>query len=170
MTDDTRSEWSAPDSDVAIYAASEMDFERDVQRFVMEKVQGSPDSTVTCPSLTTMFLDEHVEQYGALGRWNVAAYIGVAQTIRPILRRQFGGDVEHQQIGLDLPETKLLQDRYSVPGAAGDGEPAYVPRHMLTEAQMKTIVTRDRTISAHYARRADALESWWYRNHSGSSN
>lgn len=170
MTDDTRSDWPAPAFDDAHVDSTEMDFERDVQRFVMEKVQSNPDSTVTCPSLTTMFLDEHVDQYGPLGRWNVAAYIGVAQTIRPILRRQFGGDVHDQQIDLDLPETKLLQDRYSVQGAAGDGEPAYVPRHMLTEGQMRLIVSRDRTISAHYARRADALESWWYRNHAAASN
>lgn len=167
MTDDLRGE-RISDFAVGDHAPSEIDFEQDVQRFVMHRLQNDPDSTVTCPSLTTQFLDEHVETYGPLGRWNVAAYIGVAQTIRPILRRQFGGEVQDQQIDLDLPETKLLQDRYSVPGAAGEGEAAYVPRHMLTENQMKLIVSRDRTISAHYARRADALESWWYRNNGGA--
>lgn len=145
---------------------SDSSFERDVQIFVLEKLRACQSVTLTCPSLTTQFLDEHVDIYGPLGRWNAAAYIGVAQTIRPILRKAFGDEPDDVQLSLDLPEEKLLQDRYSVPGAGGDGEPAYVPRHMLTKEQMESVVLRHRALSRHHARHADALESWWYRNNS----
>lgn len=73
MTDDTRGEWTAPAFDDAHVNSTEMDFERDVQRFVMEKVQSNPDSTVTCPSLTTMFLDEHIAIRPGFARNEVAA-------------------------------------------------------------------------------------------------
>lgn len=148
---------------------NESELEEACKRFLHDKLNGDTDSIVTCPSLTAMFLDEHVAEYGPLGGWNVAAYIGVAQKIRPLLRKHFGEEPGDTQINLDLPETKLLQDRYSVPGAGGDGDAAYVPRHKLTKEWMERVVSRDRAISAHYARRADALESWWYRNNQGST-
>ena len=147
----------------------EHDLEQACKRFLHDKLNGDTDSIVTCPSLTVMFLDEHTDEYGPLGGWNVAAYIGVAQTMRPLLRKYFPDAPDDTQIDLDLPETKLLQERYSVPGAGGDGDAAYVPRHKLTKEWMERVVRRDRAISVHYARRADALESWWYRNNQGST-
>lgn len=147
---------------------SESEFEHDVKDFVLRKLQEDSDAIVTCPSLTTTFLDEFTERYGPLGRWNVAAYIGVAQTIRPLLRKN--GDPSPDQIDLDLPETALLQKRYGVPGAAGEGESAYVPRHKLTKEQMQLVVGRYRTMSIHYARCADALESWWHRQSPGHAD
>jgi hypothetical protein len=140
-----------------------------VRLFLHDKLNGDTDSIVTCQSLSAMFLDEHVSAYGPLGGWNVAAYIGVAQTIRPMLRKHYGEEPDDTQIDLNLPEVKLLQDRYSVPCAGPDGEAAYVPRHKLTKDWMEKVVARDRAISTHYARRADALESWWYRNNQGST-
>lgn len=135
-------------------------FEHDVRGFVLHALQDA-DAIVTCPSLTSQFLDARIDRYGPLGGWNVAAYIGVAQLIRGILRKNV--DPEPDQVKLDLPEEHLLQDRYSVPGVGEDGEPAYVPRHKLTKEMMEAIVKRDRALSVHYARRADALESWWHR-------
>ena len=137
-------------------------FDHDVREFVHTRV-ADPDRTLTCQGLTTEFLDMFEAVYGPLGGWRAAAYMGVAQTIRPILRRAHP-DPEDDPAQLDLPETALLQDRYSVPGAGMDGEPAYVPRPRLTLEQMELVVARDRAMSVHYARRADALESWWHRH------
>ena len=142
--------------------SSRDEFDADVKRFVLQIIESEHDAIFTCPDLTTRFIDSFVEDYGPLGGWNSAAYIGVAQTIRPLLRKRFEQDPD--QTELDLPEVKLLQERYSVPGAGTDREPAYVPRHKLTREMMQAVVDRDRAISQHFARRADALESWWYRH------
>lgn len=170
MTDSTSVGYAHASGELDYPQIAETKFEQDVRAFVLNKIETDKDSIITCPSLAAQFLDVHVDVYGELGGWNVAAYIGVAQTIRPLLRKTYQPDPDEVQIDLDLPEAKLLQDRYSVPGAGNDGESAYVPRHRLTQSQMQTIVGRDRAISAHFARRADALESWWHRNNAEAQN
>lgn len=142
-------------------------FEQDVREFVLAKIR-DPNASYTAPSVTTQFLDKFTDEYGPLGRWRTAAYIGVIQTVRPILRKN--ADPALHETQMELPELKLLQDRYSVPGAGVDGEPAYVPRHALTQKQMEAVCRRDRAISGHYARRADALESWWHRHNAGETH
>lgn len=157
-------------SDETVDAMSESRFEQDVRGFVLRKLGDDDDKTVTCQSLTIEFLERFIEQYGPLGGWRVAAYTGVAQTIRPILRKADDPHEGPTQTEMDLPETALLQKKYSVLGAGEDGEAAYVPRHKLTKEQMELVVTRFRTVSVHCQRKADALESWWHRNFDGRNS
>jgi hypothetical protein len=168
MTDQTDFRSHHDPSDHSEAHVTENEFVHDVKEFVLRKLQEDSEATITSTSLTLAFLDEFTDRYGPLGRWNVAAYIGVGQTIRPLLRKN--GDPSPDQIDLDLPETALLQKRYGVPGAAGEGESAYVPRHKLTKEQMQLVVGRYRAMSIHYARCADALESWWHRQSPGQSD
>jgi hypothetical protein len=98
----------------------------------------------------------------------MAAYLGIQQIVRPLARKHFPEDLpEDMQVELDLPEEALLQDRYSVPcgkDEEGKVEFKYVPRHRLTKTDVVLICERDRKLARHYSRRADALESWFYRS------
>ena len=131
------------------------------------------DSIFTAESLTTSFIDSQLSR-----EWpqmpddmKQALYIGVQQIVRPLCRRAMKDDVS-ANMELDLPEEALLQDRYSVPtgrDAHGEATFKYVPRHRLSLTDACLICDRDRRISRHYARRADALESWYYRAQSGAA-
>jgi hypothetical protein len=126
------------------------------------------NSIFTAESLSTAFIDS---QLG--GNWpqtpddmKQALYIGVQQIVRPLCRSAGNEDVDDPNLDLDLPEEALLQERYSVPtgrDASGAATCKYVPRHLLSLADVRAICNRDRKLSRHYARRADALESWYHR-------
>lgn len=125
------------------------------------------DSIFTAESLTTAFIDAQLgsDWPEAPDDMKAALYIGIQQIVRPIARRSTKDD-EDPNLDLDLPEEKLLQDRYSIPcGKDHYGKTVfkYVPRHRLTAADVKTRCNLDRQMSRHFARRADALESWFYR-------
>ena len=133
-----------------------------------EPIISDANAIFTAASLTTAFIDAHVgnEWPSIPDDMKQALFVGVQQIVRPIARRSGSEDIDHQQMTMDLPEEKLLQERYSVPGerdAEGNIVFSYVPRHRLTEGDVRAIVARDRKISRLYARRADALESWFYR-------
>lgn len=123
----------------------------------------------TAASLTTEFIDSQLGREWPLvpDDMKQALFVGVQQIVRPIARRSGSEELNIQQLHIDLPEEQLLQDRYSVPGerdAEGNITFSYVPRHLLTEGDVRAICDRDRKLSRLYARRADALESWFYRS------
>ena len=145
-----------------------MDIYRKVADFCAA-IMSDRDAIFTASSLTTAFMDAH------LGRdWPEAPedmrtglFIGIQQIVRPLARQSVPED--DKQIDMDLPEDQLVQERYSVPaGKDADGNQVfkYVPRHRLTEDDVRAVCERDRKLSAHFARRADALESWFYRSRS----
>lgn len=118
----------------------------------------------TAESLTTAFIDKQLasEWPACPDDMKQALYIGIQQVVRPLCRHNAQDDIDEQKL-LDLPEESLLQDRYSVPVKNGEQIYKYVPRHLLTEEDVVLICARDRKLSERYARRADALESWFYR-------
>jgi hypothetical protein len=131
------------------------------------------DAIFTASSLTTAFIDAQFTREWPLAPDDMkqALFVGVQQVVRPLCRRTVR-DEDETQIDLSLPEEQLLQDRYSVPAGRDEcGVPVfkYVPRHRLNETDVKSICARDRMLSQHYARRADALESWFYRARSSAA-
>ena len=146
-----------------------MDIYREVAEFC-EPYFADKDAIFTAASLTTAFIDAKFK-----GDWpdapddlKQATFIGIQQIVRPLARHSANDDVDESQIHLDLPEEQLLQDRYSVPSGRDESGPLfkYVPRHLLTRADVDAICARDRKLSRLYARRADALESWFHRQRS----
>ena len=125
------------------------------------------DAIFTAASLTTAFIDLEFEQEWSQAPDDMrqAIFVGVQQIVRPLCRRHTRDD-EDPNLVLDLPEEQLLQDRYSVPAGKGpDGAQVfkYVPRHLLSESDVAAVCARDRQLSRLYAKRADALESWFFR-------
>lgn len=142
-----------------------MDIYRNVATFC-EPYFRDKDAIFTAASLTTAFIDAQCGSVWpqAPDDMRQALFVGVQQIVRPLCRREHNDDPDDSQINLDLPEEALLQDRYSVPFKAEDGtEFKYVPRHRLSATDVAAVCERDRKLSRLYARRADALESWFFR-------
>lgn len=133
-----------------------------------EPIMADKDAIFTAASLTTAFIDAQLgkDWPDTPDDMKQALFIGVQQIVRPIARKGGHEDLDESQITLDLPEEALLQDRYSVPqGRDESGQTVfkYVPRHRMTEDDVRAVCERDRKLSRLYAKRADALESWFYR-------
>ena len=140
-----------------------MSINSQVERFVTEFLKTKPE-VVTAGSISTMFIDQKVaDEWGPIhDDAKQGCYLGIQQIVRPLLRHldEVAEKIESGQLDLDLPEEMYLQDMYSM---ACVGIDAYVAREALTREQMEAIVARDRKLSKHFAKRADALESWWHR-------
>lgn len=98
-----------------------------------------------------------------------AAYIGVAQIVRELLRKRHEDEYDAEscaQINLDLPESSMLNAAYSV---MRNDEPFYVPRDQLTREDMEYVCSRFDRLSGYYAKHSRALRSEWERRNSGEN-
>jgi len=88
-----------------------------------------------------------------------AAYMGIAQVARDVLRRHHKQQYDPEnaaQVDLALPEAQLLNGSYSV---MRNDEPFYVPRVMMERDDMEYVCRKFDALSGHYARASRALRA-----------
>lgn len=144
-----------------------MSLQEEVREYAVGMLE-SDELRVTSESVSDGFIRSKIES----GEWmdvgptqRSAEYGGVIQIVRPLLRTLVPEDPQpdDSQLAMELPEDKLLQNRYSVRGEGNDNY--YVKREEMTEDEMMQVTNRFRKLSVHYDRHAKALESWWHREH-----
>ena len=133
-----------------------------VAQFIGER-RASNDQPIPAPFVADQILESLPHRSMMTEIEATAAYMGIAQVARAILRVNHDREYDPEQIAqhsLDLPESMLLNGGYSV---LRKSDPVYVPRLRMTREDMEYVCAKFDALSAHFARHARALRADWER-------
>lgn len=133
-----------------------------VQRFIGD-LQSTGALPISAPYVAGEILAGFVH-YGLMDEVErSAAYMGIAQVAREVLRKHHAQQYSPESAAQDdlaLPEASLLNRAYSV---MRNDEPVYVPREMMERADMEYVCRKFDALAGYYARASRALRADWER-------